>query len=34
VDREVKGVARGDPWTSLTGLVAALAGAARLPPAA
>jgi DNA polymerase-3 subunit delta len=28
VDREVKGVARGDPWTSLTGLVAALAGAA------
>lgn len=34
VDREVKGQARGDPWVSLTGLVAALAGAARaLPPA-
>lgn len=32
VDREVKGVARGDPWTSLTSLVAALAGALRLPP--
>lgn len=28
VDREIKGFARGDPWTSLTGLVAALAGAA------
>lgn len=33
VDREIKGVDRGDPWTSLTGLVAALAGAAP-PPAA
>jgi DNA polymerase-3 subunit delta len=33
VDREVKGVARGDAWTSLTGLVAALAGAVPAPPA-
>jgi len=32
VDRQVKGLARGDPWTSLTGLVAALAGA-RIPSA-
>jgi DNA polymerase-3 subunit delta len=30
VDRQIKGVAIGEPWTSLTGLVAALAGA-RLP---
>ncbi len=30
VDREVKGLGHGDPWTSLTGLVAALAGA-QLP---
>lgn len=30
VDRQVKGLARGDPWTSLTGLVAAMAGA-RIP---
>ncbi|MGQ0429548.1 MAG: DNA polymerase III subunit delta [Gammaproteobacteria bacterium] len=29
VDREIKGFARGDPWMSLTGLTAALAGAAR-----
>jgi DNA polymerase-3 subunit delta len=28
IDREIKGVARGDAWSSLTGLVAALAGAA------
>jgi DNA polymerase-3 subunit delta len=34
VDREVKGVTRGDPWTSLVGLVAAFAGAARPPRAA
>jgi len=27
VDRQVKGQAPGDPWTSLTGLIAALAGA-------
>ncbi len=32
VDRQVKGLARGDPWTSLTGLVATMAGA-RLPSA-
>lgn len=32
VDRQIKGVARGKPWTSLTGLVAAFAGA-RLPVA-
>jgi len=32
VDRQVKGLARGDPWTCLTGLVAALAGA-RIPTA-
>jgi DNA polymerase-3 subunit delta len=32
VDRQVKGLACGDPWTSLTGLVAALAGA-RIPSA-
>jgi DNA polymerase III subunit delta len=30
VDRQIKGFAKGEPWTSLTGLVAALAGA-RLP---
>lgn len=30
VDRQIKGIAKGEPWTSLTGLVAALAGA-RLP---
>jgi hypothetical protein len=30
IDREAKGVARGDPWTSLTALVAELCGA-RLP---
>ena len=30
IDRQVKGLARGEPWTSLTGLVAGLAGA-RLP---
>jgi DNA polymerase-3 subunit delta len=30
VDRQIKGQGCGDPWTSLTGLVAALAGA--LPP--
>ncbi len=28
VDRQIKGLAQGDPWTSLTGLVATLAGAA------
>ena len=33
VDREIKGVARGDPWSALTGLVAALAGAAMPSPA-
>ncbi len=27
VDRQIKGIAHGDPWTSLTGLVATLAGA-------
>ena len=32
VDRQIKGFAKGEPWTSLTGLVAALAGA-RLPVA-
>jgi DNA polymerase-3 subunit delta len=32
VDRQVKGLWRGDPWTGLTGLVAALAGVA-LPQA-
>ncbi|HEX9706587.1 MAG TPA: DNA polymerase III subunit delta [Steroidobacteraceae bacterium] len=32
VDRQVKGYAKGDPWTSLTGLVVALAGT-RLPVA-
>jgi DNA polymerase-3 subunit delta len=32
VDRQVKGYASGDPWTTLTGLVAELAGAA-LPAA-
>lgn len=32
VDRESKGLARGDPWTSLTALVATLAGA-RIPVA-
>lgn len=32
VDRQVKGLMRGDPWTALTGLVAALAGA-RIPSA-
>lgn len=32
VDRQIKGQAKGDPWTSLTGLVATLAGA-RLPVA-
>jgi DNA polymerase III subunit delta len=26
VDRQIKGLGRGDPWTGLTGLVAALAG--------
>ena len=26
-DRQIKGLGRGDPWTSLTGIVAALAGA-------
>ncbi len=30
VDRQIKGAAKGKPWTSLTGLVAVLAGA-RLP---
>jgi DNA polymerase-3 subunit delta len=33
IDREAKGLARGEAWTSLTGLVAALSGA-RLPPGA
>jgi DNA polymerase-3 subunit delta len=33
-DRQIKGQGRGDPWTSLTGLVAALAGALpAIPPA-
>jgi DNA polymerase-3 subunit delta len=32
VDRQIKGYAKGEPWTSLTGLVATLAGA-RLPVA-
>ena len=32
VDRQIKGVAKGEPWTSLTGLVATLAGT-RLPVA-
>jgi len=32
VDRQVKGLAAGNPWTSLTGLVATLAGA-RVPVA-
>ncbi len=32
VDRQIKGLAKGEPWTSLTGLVAALAGV-RLPVA-
>ncbi|MDP9198604.1 MAG: DNA polymerase III subunit delta, partial [Pseudomonadota bacterium] len=33
-DRQIKGKGRGDPWTSLTGLVAALAGALpAVPPA-
>ncbi len=30
VDRQIKGIARGKPWTSLTGLVAAFAGARLL----
>jgi DNA polymerase-3 subunit delta len=29
IDREIKGLARGDPWMSLTALTAALAGTAR-----
>lgn len=32
VDRQIKGLGRGDPWTGLTGLVAAMAGV-RLPEA-
>ena len=32
IDRQVKGLGRGDPWTGLTGLVAAIAGV-RLPAA-
>jgi DNA polymerase III delta subunit len=32
VDRQIKGFEKGKPWTSLTGLVAAFAGA-RLPVA-
>ena len=32
IDRQIKGFAKGEPWTSLTGLVATLAGA-RLPVA-
>ena len=32
VDRQIKGRAKGDPWISLAGLVAALAGA-NLPAA-
>jgi len=32
IDRQVKGQARGEAWTTLTGLVAALAGS-RLPVA-
>jgi hypothetical protein len=32
IDREVKGQSRGEPWASLAGLVAAIAGSA-LPPA-
>jgi DNA polymerase-3 subunit delta len=32
IDRQVKGLAQGDPWTGLTGLVAAIAGV-RLPEA-
>jgi DNA polymerase-3 subunit delta len=32
IDRQVKGQASGKAWTSITGLVAAMAGS-RLPPA-
>ncbi|MGH8134925.1 MAG: DNA polymerase III subunit delta [Steroidobacteraceae bacterium] len=32
IDRQIKGLGRGDPWTGLTGLVAAIAGV-RLPAA-
>ncbi|MBF8291589.1 MAG: Processivity clamp loader gamma complex pol C-term, partial [Steroidobacteraceae bacterium] len=32
IDRQIKGLGKGDPWTGLTGLVAAFSGVA-LPEA-
>jgi hypothetical protein len=31
-DRVIKGMAAGDPWTAITGLTAAMAGALQVLP--